>query len=378
MDMQVISKAPVALTARQVSLRLKRLDPRWKLAPGGQRIAARFAFADFTQTSAFVIAVMSLSACNDHHPDVSFGYNNCDIAYSTHDAGGLSEKDFACADMIDALMRDKKAEAGAQDSNFSSAYVSRQPDASGAVHYSEAEHGVWAELHARQMASVRGRACDEYLHGLELLNLPGDRVPQLPDVSRVLKRETGWEVACVPALIPATDFFQLLADRRFPAATFVRRREELNYLREPDLFHELFGHAPLLTNQYFADFIQTYGQLALAASEEDREFLARLFWFTVEFGLIQPRGSERRIYGGGILSSIGETRAALEGNAERRPFNVMDALRTPYRIDIMQPVYYVIEDFRELYELTRGDLMAQVREARKLGLYAPQYPEKAA
>lgn len=262
--------------------------------------------------------------------------------------------------------------------HHSSKYVSRQPDASGVVRYTEEENRVWAELYARQEAAIQGKACDEFVQGLELLRLPSDRVPQLEEISAVLRRETGWEVANVPALIPFNEFFQLLADRKFPSATFVRRREELNYLQEPDIFHELFGHAPLLTNKYFADFTQTYGELGLAANDEDREFLARLYWFTAEFGLIQPPGKPLRIYGGGILSSIGETAYAVSTQPQHRRFNILDALRTPYRIDIMQPLYYVIEDFRELFDLAHTDLMAQVREAKRLGLYAPLFQAKAA
>ena len=295
-----------------------------------------------------------------------------------------------------------------------SKYVSRQPDSSGQVPYTEAEHAIWAELYARQEKAIAGRACDEFMHGLELLKLPKDRVPQLAEVSKNLRRETGWEVAYVPALIPFSEFFALLADRKFPAATFVRTREELDYLQEPDIFHEIFGHTPLLTHPLFADFTHAYGKLGLAASKEDRVFLARMYWFTVEFGLIAPSvggtaaggdqrpatdggaglteqahgcakdgiatvaGRKLRIYGGGILSSIGETEYAVSATPQRKPFDIVEALRTPYRIDIMQPLYYVLEDLRELHELTRIDIMAKVAEAKKLGLHAPLFAPKPA
>lgn len=256
-------------------------------------------------------------------------------------------------------------------------YVARTPDARGFVQYTDAENAIWAELFARQRKAITNAACDEHVHGLELLQLPQDRVPQLPEVSAVLKRETGWELAAVPALIPFEEFFQLLASKRFPAATFVRRRDELDYLQEPDIFHELFGHSPMLTNQYFADFTHAYGKLGLNASEEDREFLARLYWFTVEFGLIRKPGGPLRIYGGGIISSIGETDYAINSEKPRRePFRILDALRTPYRIDIMQPLYYVIEDLRELYELAQTDLMREIVEAKRLGLFAPLFAPK--
>ncbi len=257
-------------------------------------------------------------------------------------------------------------------------YVSPLPDASGQIRYSDEENAIWAELFARQKQAIRGKACDEFMQGLDLLGLPEDRVPQLGEVSRRLKRETGWEVALVPALIPFSEFFALLADRKFPAATFVRTREELDYLQEPDIFHEIFGHTPLLTNQYFADFTHIYGKLGLAASREDRVYLARMYWFTVEFGLMQKPGEALRIYGGGILSSIGETEYAYNsGKALRRPFDIVDALRTPYRIDIMQPLYYVIEDLRQLFEMTQRDIMDLVQQAKHMGLHAPLFPPKA-
>jgi len=260
----------------------------------------------------------------------------------------------------------------------STKYVARQPDASGLVRYTDEENRIWATLYERQEKAIRGKACDEYFQGIDLLGMPKDRVPQLGEISSVLKRETGWEVAFVPALIPFSEFFKLLADRKFPAATFIRTREELDYLQEPDIFHEIFGHTPLLTNKYFADFTHTYGKLGLAASKEDRVFLARMYWFTVEFGLIQPPGKPMRIYGGGILSSIGETEYAFNSDKpQKKRFSITDALRTPYRIDIMQPLYYYLEDLRELYELAQKDLMALVADAKRMGLFAPLFPPKA-
>ena len=169
----------------------------------------------------------------------------------------------------------------------------------------------------------------------------------------------------------------MLANKRFPAATFVRTREELDYLQEPDIFHELFGHTPLLTNPHFAEFTHTYGKLGYAASKEDRVFLARLYWFTVEFGLMQPPGEDLKIYGGGILSSIGETDYAINSErAIRKPFDPVEALRTPYRIDIMQPLYYIIENLAQLGALTRMDIMTLVEQAKAKGLHAPLFPPK--
>lgn len=257
-----------------------------------------------------------------------------------------------------------------------SKYQSHPADPKGYVQWQPEENRIWQDLYQRQMEIIPGQACDEYLQGLERLNLPTDRVPQLPDVSRVLKQHTGWEVTAVPALINFTDFFTLLANKEFPVATFIRRKEDFDYLQEPDIFHEIFGHCPLLTNPAFAHFTHVYGKLGLTASKEDRAFLARLYWFTVEFGLLKT-AQGLRIYGGGILSSPGETIYALESTvAERHSLKPLDVLRTPYRIDIMQPVYYVINHLDELFSLAESDIMALVQEAKQLGLFAAKFPPK--
>ena len=258
-----------------------------------------------------------------------------------------------------------------------SKYVAHEPDSSGFIHYTEREHQTWQALIERQLEVVPGRACDEYLHGLELLDLPRERIPQLEEISRVLRRETGWEVARVPALIGFETFFRLLSERRFPVATFIRTPEEFDYLQEPDIFHEIFGHCAMLTNPAFASFTQTYGRLGLSASPKERAYLARLYWFTVEFGLLDTADG-LRIYGGGILSSPKETLYALGNKPIRAPFEVVDALRTPYRIDIVQPIYYVLSNMEQLQQLTEIDLMARVREAMAAGLFEPLFPPKEA
>lgn len=258
----------------------------------------------------------------------------------------------------------------------STQYVSRQPDEQGIIHWTAEENAIWHDLVARQMDIIRGRACDEFMHGLDLLNLPQDRIPQLHEINRVLGKETGWQVAQVPALINFDEFFRLLANKQFPVATFIRTREEFDYLQEPDIFHEIFGHCPLLTNPAFAHFTHTYGKLGYAASKQDRVFLARLYWFTVEFGLLR-QGQDLRIYGGGILSSPGETLYALESDKpERLELEPLDVLRTPYRIDIMQPVYFILNGLDGLFELTKLDIMALVEKAKELGLHAPKFPPK--
>jgi phenylalanine-4-hydroxylase len=254
-----------------------------------------------------------------------------------------------------------------------SEYVAKIPDENGVVHYTEEENKTWQFLITRQMEVIKNRACDAYVQGLGALNFTLDRVPQCKEISEALMRATSWSVVPVPTLIPDNEFFNLLAHRKFPAATFIRTWEEKDYLKEPDIFHEYFGHCPLLTNTACADFMQQYGEFALKANEQERRYLARLYWFTIEFGLIQsPQGL--RIYGGGILSSKGETIYSVESETPvRKPFDLMDVLRTPYRIDRMQPIYFVISDFSALYQLFDMDLLAQIRAAKELGDYPPAY-----
>lgn len=252
-------------------------------------------------------------------------------------------------------------------------YVAKEPGPDGRIAYTVDEDAVWRDLYARQRRMLPGRAHPEWIAALERLGLPEDRVPQPAEVSAVLRAHTGWQVEPVPALIPFTRFFELLAARRFPAASFIRAREEFDYLQEPDIFHEIFGHTPLLTDERFAEFTHAYGRAGLAARREDHAMLARLYWFTVEFGLIAtPDGL--RTYGAGINSSPGELVHALESEAPlRKPLDPVDALRTPYRIDIYQPVYFVIGSFDELFDLAQRDLLALIAEARRLGMHEPLF-----
>ena len=255
-------------------------------------------------------------------------------------------------------------------------YESKLPDENGLIPYTAEEDSVWRDLSARQKKVHQGRACAEYMQGLKELNLPTDRVPQLTEINEVLDKKTGFGVEPVAALITAQKFYELLRDRKFPVATFIRDRSEFDYLQEPDIFHEVMGHCPLLTNPSFAAFTETYGKLGLNASKEERVFLARLYWFTVEFGLVKENG-ELRIVGGGILSSPKETCYALESDvAVRHPLQVLDALRTPYRIDILQPLYYVLENFSQLMEISRMDIMPLVKQAQQLGLFEPLFTPK--
>ncbi|MBA5760785.1 phenylalanine 4-monooxygenase [Vibrio sp. 404] len=257
-------------------------------------------------------------------------------------------------------------------------YSSNPVDENGIVAWSEDENAIWHDLVIRQLKIVGDRACHEYLEGLKMLNLPIDRVPQLPEINRVLKRETGWQVVPVPALISFDRFFELLANQCFPVATFLRSREEFDYLQEPDFFHEVFGHCAMLTNPQFARFTHTYGKLGYAAPAKQRAYLARLYWFTVEFGLVKEN-DQLKIYGGGILSSPGETLYALDAcQPNREPFELNRVLRTPYRIDIMQPVYFVLEDIESLYTLSQLDLISEIDQAIEAGLYPPLFDAKEA
>ncbi|MEL6951161.1 MAG: phenylalanine 4-monooxygenase [Pseudomonadota bacterium] len=252
-------------------------------------------------------------------------------------------------------------------------YTAKQPNADGFIAYSDEEHSVWRTLYERQLAVLPGRACNAYLSAHADLGLSPDHVPQCREISERLEPMTGWRVAPVPALIPADQFFTMLANREFPAASFIRDRRELDYLEEPDIFHEVFGHAPHLTDRRFSEFTHAYGRASLAADDRDRELLARLYWFTAEFGLIATDDGPRA-YGAGICSSPGETRYAVENTEpERRPFDVIDVLRTPFRIDTFQPIYYVLDSFDTLFDLAGSDLGALLRKARRLGDFTPAF-----
>lgn len=259
-----------------------------------------------------------------------------------------------------------------------SKYTAKTPDANGYIRYSTEEDAVWHDLIVRQLPMLPGRACAPWIRALDKMQLPQDRVPQLNELNKVLEACTGWNVWPVPALIPFTRFFNLLANRKFPVATFIRSREEFDYLQEPDIFHEVFGHTPVLTDHRFGAFIEAYGKAGLRADPKDHAMLARLFWFTVEFGLVNTRDGIRA-YGSGIMSSPGELVYAIESDIpQRKPFDPIDALRTPYRIDIFQTVYFVLDSFDQLFDLAQQDLLKLVNEARRLGMHAATFPSKAA
>jgi phenylalanine-4-hydroxylase len=258
------------------------------------------------------------------------------------------------------------------------AYASKTPDSKGFIAYSTEENAVWHDLITRQIPLLPNRACLPWIEAMNEMNFPIDRVPQLNEISKVLQKHTGWSVAPVPALIGYNEFFQLLADKQFPVATFIRTREDFDYIQEPDIFHEVFGHTPPLTDHRFAAFCEAYGKAGLAADAGDHFLLARLFWFTVEFGLVQT-DEGIRAYGSGIMSSPGELEYAVGSEVpQRKPFDPVEVLRTPYRIDIFQPIYFVIDSFDELFNLAQSDLLGYIAEARRLGMHEPTFPPKEA
>lgn len=245
-------------------------------------------------------------------------------------------------------------------------YSSNPVDHLGYVNWTEIENNTWQALVSRQKEILPGRACDEFLEGLDFLSFDYNKIPQLPELNKKLEACNGWGVEAVPAIIQPKEFFTLLANKRFPAATFIRIPEHMDYLQEPDIFHELFGHTPLLIHKAYGDFMESFGHLALKAAAKDRRRLFRLFWFTIEFGLLRTTDG-LRAYGGGILSSPGETKYCLTNESEKVDFDVLTALRTPYRIDIMQPLYFVINQFDDLFSILDQDILALVEKAKELG-----------
>ena len=222
--------------------------------------------------------------------------------------------------------------------------------------YSEAEHQVWITLYERQAALLPGRACRPFLDGLEALDLHRAGIPDFSRINADLNRLTGWSVVAVPGLVPDTVFFEHLANRRFPAGRFIRKPHELDYLQEPDVFHDVFGHVPMLTDPVFADYMQAYGRGGLRALKLGRlANVARLYWHTVEFGLLEtPEGV--RLLGAGIVSSRAESLFALDDPSPNRlGFDLERVMRTPYRIDDLQQVYFVVPSLRTLLDATLQD-----------------------
>jgi phenylalanine-4-hydroxylase len=233
--------------------------------------------------------------------------------------------------------------------------------------YTAAEHAVWKTLFERQSKLLPDRACDEFVQGMRALPIGAESIPDFRHLNEVLSKRTRWQVVAVPGLVPDEVFFEHLANRRFPAGQFIRKPEQLDYLEEPDVFHDVFGHVPMLMNPVIADYIQAYGIGGLRAQKLGvLQYLARVYWYTVEFGLLlQPDGL--RIYGSGIVSSFAETLFALDDPSPNRVrFDLERVMRTRYRIDDFQETYFVLGTLEDLLELARIDFAPLYERVQRL------------
>ena len=238
--------------------------------------------------------------------------------------------------------------------------------------YTSTDHEVWSTLFKRQREILVGRASDEFLRTQEAMGMTPGHIPKFDDLNRMLRKATGWELVGVEGLLPELTFFDHLANRRFPVTWWIRKPEQLDYLAEPDLFHDLFGHVPLLMNPVFADYMQAYGKGGIKAHALGAiEMLARLYWYTVEFGLIDtPQGI--RTYGAGILSSGGEISYCIESpNPNRIGFDLLRIMQTRYKIDTFQETYFVIRGFGQLFEATAPDFTPYYEQLRGREPHAP-------
>ena len=229
--------------------------------------------------------------------------------------------------------------------------------------YDAEAHDVWRLLFARRMETLRETGSEVFLTGMARIGLEPERVPDLSDINRRLGEATGWAAVGVGGYIPAAVFFRCLSRRRFPTTLIVRPRAQLDYLPEPDIFHDVFGHVPLHADPVFADFLQTFGALAAEArTEAETTAMARLFWFTVEFGLVREHG-RTKVYGSGLISSHGDAANALGPRCDRRPFALDAVLAQPFEIDRLQDVLFVVESFGQLFEAVET-----LRKRRAAGL----------
>ncbi len=232
--------------------------------------------------------------------------------------------------------------------------------------YTAQDHDTYRRLYERQAALLPGRACDAYLRALPSLGVK-DHIPRFEEINERLLKATGWQVVGVPGLIPEVPFFTLLAHRKFPVTDWIRTPQEFDYIVEPDVFHDLFGHVPLLFDPVFADHMQAYGEGGLKAHALGAcELLSRFYWYTVEFGLIR-QADGLRAYGAGILSSPGELQYAVESPVPQRlPLDLVRVLRTRYKIDSFQATYFVIDSFEQLFEMTAPDFAPFYAQASRL------------
>jgi phenylalanine-4-hydroxylase len=218
--------------------------------------------------------------------------------------------------------------------------------------YSAQDHAIWTELVSRRMPQLEEHACAEYLEGFQQIGLQQSELPNLREVSQRLEPRTGWQSTPVSGFLPADAFFEMLAARRFPTTTWIRSREQMEYTPEPDIFHDVFGHVPMHAHPVFADFLQHYGAVCASLKDAaDLERMGRLFWFTVEFGVIRQNG-RIKVYGSGLISSHGECShvIAQDNRVEIRDFNLDQVLNHPISTSEMQPVLYAVDSFDQIYE----------------------------
>ncbi|CAM4049555.1 phenylalanine 4-monooxygenase [Paracidovorax anthurii] len=244
--------------------------------------------------------------------------------------------------------------------------------------YTPQDHDTYRRLYERQSALLPGRASDAFIAALPSLGA-SDRIPRFEEINERLQRATGWEIVGVPGLIPEVPFFTLLANRKFPVTDWIRTPEEFDYIVEPDIFHDLFGHVPLLFNPVFADYVQRYGQGGLKAHRLGAcEMLSRLYWYTIEFGLIREPGG-LRAYGAGILSSSGELEYAVRSpEPQRLPLRLERTMRTRYKIDTYQQTYFVIDSFEQLFAMTEPDFAPVYERLRGQAEFAADERETVA
>jgi phenylalanine-4-hydroxylase len=220
--------------------------------------------------------------------------------------------------------------------------------------YTPEQHAVWQELVSRRMPQLREHACQEYLDGFEQIGLRADSIPNLAEVNQRLEPLTGWNATPVSGFLPPDAFFEMLAARRFPTTTWLRSRESMEYTPEPDIFHDVLGHVPMHAHPVFADFLQHYGKVcATIMGDKDKlERMGRLFWFTVEFGVIRQNGGIK-LYGSGLISSHGESTYVIKGGPEIRDFNLEQVLEQQFKVSEMQKVLYAVESFDQIYEAAK-------------------------
>jgi phenylalanine-4-hydroxylase len=238
--------------------------------------------------------------------------------------------------------------------------------------YTPQEHAVWKTLYERQTKLLPGLACDDFVAGMKDLPMSADEIPNFEKLSETLMRRTGWQVVAVAGLVPDDVFFEHLANRRFPAGNFIRGAHELDYLEEPDVFHDVFGHVPMLMHPVMADFIQAYGKGGLRAQSLGKlTELARVYWYTVEFGLVQQKEG-MRIYGAGIASSFSESTFSIQSDSPNRiAFDLERVMRTNYRIDDFQESYFVLDDLQDLLALAQTEFAPYYERLNSGPTYQP-------